>query len=97
MMDYSLLIGIHDIEKCSHSHDSFASSDSLSQCMSNNARGEGQSIYFFGVIDILTQFDIQKKAENIFKRFLYAHQDISSINPKKYGARFLTYINKHVK
>lgn len=35
---------------------------------SDNGMGEGHDVYFFMITDILQQYDLQKKSENMFKR-----------------------------
>ncbi|KAI8096246.1 uncharacterized protein BX664DRAFT_291004 [Halteromyces radiatus] len=52
-------------------------------------------IYYFGIIDILTQYNLTKKAEHVFKSLMLmttGHQHISAIAPSKYGQRFLNFI-----
>ncbi|KAJ2856767.1 Phosphatidylinositol-4-phosphate 5-kinase, partial [Coemansia erecta] len=51
-----------------------------------------QLIYYLGVIDILTPYNVVKRTEHIFKSMVYDGAQISAINPRKYGLRFLRFM-----
>jgi len=51
-----------------------------------------QELYFIGVIDVLTCYDIKKKTEHHLKAFIYNKKDISAVPPDDYRIRFLKYV-----
>ena len=68
-------------------------------------RGEGESvligeptgefydvILFFGIIDILQDYDISKKLEHAYKSIQYDATSISAVDPKQYAKRFKDFI-----
>jgi len=52
-------------------------------------------VYFIGLIDILTQYDLKKFGENAIKslRYGFGNKGISAIPPKPYRIRFMKYIS----
>ncbi|KAM6548031.1 hypothetical protein CsatB_019707 [Cannabis sativa] len=51
-------------------------------------------ILFFGVIDILQDYDISKKLEHAYKSIQYDPTSISAVDPKQYSRRFREFILK---
>ncbi|KAL8489345.1 hypothetical protein ACS0TY_024818 [Phlomoides rotata] len=51
-------------------------------------------ILFFGIIDILQDYDITKKLEHAYKSIQYDPNSISAVDPKQYSRRFRDYIIK---
>ncbi|GAB2299269.1 Phosphatidylinositol 4-phosphate 5-kinase 4 [Dionaea muscipula] len=51
-------------------------------------------ILFFGIIDILQDYDISKKLEHAYKSFQYDPTSISAVDPKQYSKRFRDFIFK---
>lgn len=51
-------------------------------------------ILFFGIIDILQNYDISKKLEHAYKAFQYDPTSISAVDPKQYSKRFRDFILK---
>lgn len=51
-------------------------------------------IMFFGIIDILQDYDITKKLEHAYKSFHYDPISISAVDPKQYSKRFRDFIFK---
>ncbi|KAK6944453.1 MORN motif [Dillenia turbinata] len=49
-------------------------------------------IMFFGIIDILQDYDISKKLEHAYKSFQYDPTSISAVDPKQYSRRFRDFI-----
>ncbi|KAM6582949.1 hypothetical protein CsatB_009951 [Cannabis sativa] len=49
-------------------------------------------ILFFGIIDILQDYDISKKLEHAYKSFQYDPTSISAVDPKQYAKRFRDFI-----
>ncbi|KAG0528684.1 hypothetical protein BDA96_05G033100 [Sorghum bicolor] len=57
--------------------------------------GEFQEvILFFGIIDILQDYDISKKLEHAYKSMQYDPNSISAVDPKQYCKRFRDFIFK---
>ncbi|KAJ2386429.1 Phosphatidylinositol-4-phosphate 5-kinase, partial [Coemansia sp. RSA 2603] len=51
-----------------------------------------QLIYYLGVIDILTPYNFVKRTEHVVKSLVHDGSQISAINPRKYGLRFLRFM-----
>ncbi|KAK9026539.1 hypothetical protein V6N11_039376 [Hibiscus sabdariffa] len=51
-------------------------------------------IMFFGIIDILQDYDITKKLEHAYKSIQYDPTSISAVDPKQYSRRFRDFIFK---
>ncbi|KAF7138204.1 hypothetical protein RHSIM_Rhsim07G0067200 [Rhododendron simsii] len=51
-------------------------------------------ILFFGIIDILQDYDISKKLEHAYKSIQYDPTSISAVDPKQYSKRFRDFIFK---
>nr|XP_043610630.1 phosphatidylinositol 4-phosphate 5-kinase 6-like [Erigeron canadensis] len=49
-------------------------------------------ILFFGIIDILQDYDISKKLEHAYKSFQYDSTSISAVDPRMYSKRFKDFI-----
>ncbi|KAG6630388.1 phosphatidylinositol 4-phosphate 5-kinase 6-like [Carya illinoinensis] len=49
-------------------------------------------ILFFGIIDILQDYDISKKLEHAYKSFQYDPTSISAVDPRQYSKRFRDFI-----
>ncbi|KAK3119719.1 hypothetical protein QOZ80_9AG0674270 [Eleusine coracana subsp. coracana] len=57
--------------------------------------GEFQDVVlFFGIIDILQDYDISKKLEHAYKSMQYDPNSISAVDPKQYCKRFRDFIYK---
>ncbi|KAJ2781543.1 Phosphatidylinositol-4-phosphate 5-kinase [Coemansia javaensis] len=50
-----------------------------------------QLIYYLGVIDILTPYNAVKRAEHVVKSVVHDSTQISAVNPRRYGLRFLRF------
>jgi 1-phosphatidylinositol-4-phosphate 5-kinase len=83
IIDYSLLLGIHyfngdeRVEK--DVQHAFLSSD-------------GKCLYFIGIIDVLTEYNMKKRLENWVKS-PFLGKEISCVPPKQYSRRFFRYIH----
>ena len=53
----------------------------------------GKRIYYFGIIDILTEFNTAKHFEYYFKKLRYCSENMSCIPPIYYKQRFYNYLN----
>jgi 1-phosphatidylinositol-4-phosphate 5-kinase len=51
-------------------------------------------ILYFGIIDILQDYDISKKLEHAYKSFQYDATSISAVDPRQYSRRFRDFIYK---
>ncbi|KAL7239146.1 hypothetical protein ACSBR2_005112 [Camellia fascicularis] len=51
-------------------------------------------ILFFGIIDILQDYDISKKLEHAYKSIQYDPTSISAVDPRQYAKRFRDFIFK---
>lgn len=51
-------------------------------------------ILYFGIIDILQDYDISKKLEHAYKAFQYDPTSISAVDPRQYSKRFRDFIYK---
>ena len=51
-------------------------------------------VLFFGIIDILQDYDISKKLEHAYKSIQYDPTSISAVDPKQYSRRFRDFILK---
>ncbi|XP_071715527.1 phosphatidylinositol 4-phosphate 5-kinase 6-like [Rutidosis leptorrhynchoides] len=49
-------------------------------------------VLYFGIIDILQDYDISKKLEHAYKSFQYDPNSISSVDPVQYSKRFRDFI-----
>ncbi|KAM3133933.1 hypothetical protein pb186bvf_013899 [Paramecium bursaria] len=102
IIDYSLLVGIHNDSKIKSSAHSqrFQSMLDYEDDIQAIRSIEDDKIYFFGIIDILTQFkqnfksiSIKKKAEFCCKR-IFQGPTISAIPPDQYADRFVNFISQ---
>ena len=50
-------------------------------------------IYYFGIIDILTEYGTAKHFEHFFKKIIYCSNNMSCIPPQYYMQRFYNYLN----
>ncbi|XP_072982605.1 phosphatidylinositol 4-phosphate 5-kinase 6-like isoform X2 [Typha latifolia] len=51
-------------------------------------------VLYFGIIDILQDYDISKKLEHAYKSIQYDPTSISAVDPKQYSKRFRDFICK---
>ncbi|XP_071494258.1 phosphatidylinositol 4-phosphate 5-kinase-like protein 1 [Diadema antillarum] len=51
--------------------------------------------YFVGIIDILGQYTVKKRLENILKSCIAPRTPFSAVNPSKYARRFKDYFAAH--
>ena len=55
----------------------------------------GDEIYYVGVIDILQQYNLHKRAENFFKGFTHDKTLISAVDANTYAKRFVEFIRQN--
>ena len=97
IIDYSLLLGIHEV-----SHNSLSQFDDGEPPADENPyfvsvkSADGHFVYFFGIIDILTTYRAcSKKLEHFFKR-LFQGPGISCIPPRPYAERFKAFMATNI-
>jgi len=57
---------------------------------------EGSEIYYFGIIDILTKYNLKKMTEHSFKSlFTHKQDEMSCVNPELYSTRFCKFLFDH--
>ncbi|ORY97448.1 hypothetical protein BCR43DRAFT_438695 [Syncephalastrum racemosum] len=71
----------------------FYSDDGGFQSTDENDRGTN-SLYYMGIIDILTPYDAKKKSEHFFKSMTQDKRNISAVKPIHYGDRFMDFMAK---
>ncbi|CAJ1950192.1 unnamed protein product [Cylindrotheca closterium] len=101
MMDYSLLVGIFDKSRVDPTYgiDDHTLREILAQdnCLHFTDRlDEHGLIYFMGIIDFLQHYNANKKFETVAKSFVNNSREISSVKPKFYAKRLVTFIAKFV-
>lgn len=52
------------------------------------------AVLYFGIIDILQDYDITKKLENAYKSIQVDPSSISAVDPKLYSKRFQEFIKR---
>merc|ERR1712232_274383 len=103
IIDYSLLVGIHDMhapsaDECSMK-DPSPCCGTLNQSLDSAAplhqrdRGgmlsvDGDSLYLLGIIDILTEYGSKKQVEHHLKALWSEREGISCCPPALYASRF---------
>ena len=102
IVDYSLLIGIHDItnEKEKEVIKKIIISDLPVMHQHVRSRGlissDQEHIYFMGIIDCFTTYGMRKRAETFIKDILYwrNRKGISCVNPTFYAERFTQFFKE---
>ena len=69
------------------------------QTISGSINSESNSqisdvILYFGIIDILQDYDISKKIEHAYKSLQVDSASISAVDPKLYSKRFRDFIHR---
>ena len=54
----------------------------------------GNEVYYIGIIDILTKFNMKKKCEHLIKMVRYCSNNMSCTPPEMYRDRFVSYMSK---
>ncbi|KAG2386126.1 hypothetical protein C9374_002572 [Naegleria lovaniensis] len=109
IIDYSLLVGIHETKKFrekpihyqdpiyttlpSSSFRTFYQEDYGGMLSTN----QGEEIYFVAIIDILIQYGLKKRGENLIKTIYFGEESgISVVDPNMYAGRFLNFMKSIV-
>jgi Ca2+-binding EF-hand superfamily protein len=101
IIDYSLLVGIHDIEEPAADEDALDFEKDSDNTMPIHMRDMGgmlstdkKSLYFFGIIDILTPYDTFKRVEHCVKAVRHDWRGVSCCPPQYYAERFTKFLTK---
>ncbi|KAG0271713.1 Phosphatidylinositol-4-phosphate 5-kinase [Linnemannia exigua] len=73
----------------------YADDGGLLSTNEQNVRGE--DLYYLGIIDILTPYNYVKKIEHYWKAMSQDRHAISSVNPREYASRFLSFMIHAIK
>jgi len=82
-------------EKDDRSNCAFYSDDGGFRSTDENDLPTSQ-LYFMGIIDILTPYDMKKKTEHYWKSMTQDKHGISAVKPSEYGHRFASYMVKTI-
>ncbi len=60
-------------------------------------RTNHNTVYFFGIIDILQRYDHRKMAETAAKATRHKVEELSSVEPGFFARRFCEFMSNHIK
>jgi len=102
IMDYSLLVGIHDRTKLTPNQaeeeqkmegTSFVDPSPFYKDDGGMVAADGvDEVYYLGIIDILITYGTKKKMETAFKSVKYDSNIISAVPPPRYAERFKRFV-----
>ena len=90
LIDYSLLVGVHEIKEGEDRGKRGA------EAMDVVCAESSSEIQYFGIVDILTPYVLQKQAETICLGTLICRPGISCQPPKKYQERFMLFVDEEI-
>lgn len=93
LIDYSLLVGVHEI---GNSPIKSGQDDICKEKMSVVRSVSKSEVRYFGIVDILTPYVVQKKLETLFSGTLMCRPGISCQPPNKYHQRFIEFCKNDV-
>lgn len=105
IVDYSLFVGYHTLnsdEIATYQHRDLGPNphpyfDAGLMSYDPATGAPKNELWFLGIIDILIQFGVFKKAENFVKSFIHDPQGISIIPPDQYCERFCNYLTSCIR
>lgn len=113
IMDYSLLLGIHELSQGIEDEHAFGlpirgfvdDHYQRNKILDSNGgiRGTGENnenldvVYYLGVIDCLTNYSTRKRLETFFRTLKYDRNIISAVPPDEYSKRFLHFVFDAIK
>jgi len=97
IIDYSLFIGIHQLQEEDEQHLAGLSSLTYDSHFANGMCTviSHAEIYFIQIIDILTPYDAQKKVAHSAKAITFTLDELST-NAQFYGERFLNFVSSFI-
>jgi len=105
-MDYSLLLGIHNLDQAKRDLEREGSNQrSLTNYSDNTSRKSGipatdikgeRLLIFVGIIDILQNWRLSKKVEHTFKNIITDGDTVSVAEPSFYARRFKEFMSNKV-
>jgi 1-phosphatidylinositol-4-phosphate 5-kinase len=93
IIDYSLLVGIHNIDPSENIDNSYESRDLHESVMPATT---GICLYQLGIIDCLTLYSTGKKLEHCLKSCFHPGNVISCIPPGPYAQRFMDFMSRAI-
>ncbi|KAK2815593.1 hypothetical protein Q5P01_026060 [Channa striata] len=108
IMDYSLLVGIHDVERAEQEEMDWRVQEKRRRffgpgefdpsvdvyAIKSHDSAVKKEVYFMAIIDILTHYDAKKKAAHAAKTVKHgAGAEISTVNPEQYSKRFYEFMS----
>jgi hypothetical protein len=87
LMDYSFLIGVHDIDQ---------DAPSIYEAMNVVTVRDATRHCYLGIIDVLTPYVVRKRLETFFTGTLVCGRDVSCQHPKVYAGRFHRFVDASV-
>uniref|UniRef100_A0A7R9ZEJ8 PIPK domain-containing protein n=1 Tax=Pseudictyota dubia TaxID=2749911 RepID=A0A7R9ZEJ8_9STRA len=91
LIDYSLLVGIHEIDKSNL--EKYQKREALRVI---SVRSGDETISYFGLVDVLTPYGSKKRAETIFMGNIVCCRDISCQRPPVYQKRFMQFCDEEL-
>jgi len=95
-MDYSFLVGIHkvtDNQKLPIKPETITFHSELGANVCHIVSTDAKEIYFMGIIDHFTVYDVEKKVAHGAKSFKYKPNELSTVNAQFYCDRFCSFID----
>eukprot|EP01126_Amoeba_proteus_P011567 TRINITY_DN14694_c0_g1_i2.p1 TRINITY_DN14694_c0_g1~~TRINITY_DN14694_c0_g1_i2.p1 ORF type:complete len:118 (-),score=26.77 TRINITY_DN14694_c0_g1_i2:102-455(-) len=104
VMDYSCVIGIHNVNEETSFMDLWMNSDDKENYLlssHNTPTGtrallngkDGSELYYIGLIDYLVPFNLAKKIEQNVRGLAYDKKKISVTSPDLYAKRLIKFLN----
>eukprot|EP00760_Papus_ankaliazontas_P031570 PhM_4_TR5341/c0_g1_i1/m.32623/K00889/PIP5K; 1-phosphatidylinositol-4-phosphate 5-kinase len=94
--DYSFLLGIHTasvpLPSCDESTCPAPVHSNFQRFWGGIPSHDRREVFFVGVIDILTNYDLKKIGEHLGKRILHENGAMSCVPPAEYHTRFVKYL-----
>jgi len=94
--DYSFLIGFCFTDKVQHILGDTKETKVTTSIFTKDNGGilsqDGRELYFIGIIDTLTTYNLKKMGEYFAKSFYYPSDQLSAIKPQPYRKRFQKYL-----